>query len=409
MFVTTEQLEHQITSLAGQLAATTCQWLQLIGEFDRREAWASWGCRSAAHWRSWQCGLSLRTGREHVRIAHALERLPHTTEVFERGELTYSKVKALTRIATPENEDELLGFALTATASQLDRTVSAYLRSTKDPKQSHDERYLYVDSVDDMVDVRGRITPEVGALIESAVEAALGELPVDDGPAGPPSVAQRRADALALICESFLAHGAEARPSPEATMVVVHVDADAVGAAELDDGTAIHPETARRLSCDASAVAIIERDGVPIGVGRKTRVPDTSTRRAVKARDGRCRWPGCSEARFVQVHHRRHWTQGGPTDLDNLVLLCWWHHHALHEGGFTIDGDGRVFRPGGTEVLDPAPEPAEPLTPTVRADAVMARWAGEPLDLGLAVDALWGLCVPRSRDDEPDRAAAAGG
>jgi hypothetical protein len=405
----TEQLEHQITSLAGQLAATTCQWLRLVGEFDRLEAWASWGCRSAAHWLSWQCGLSLRTGREHVRIAHALERLPLTTSTFERGELTYSKVKALTRIATPDNEGELVEFARTATASQLDRTVSAYLRSTKDPNQSHDERYLYVESVDDMVEVRGRVTPEVGALIESAIEAALRELPVEDGPAGPPSIAQRRADALALICESFLAHGAEARPSAEATTVVVHVDADAVGSAELEDGTPLHPETARRLGCDASAVAIIERDGIPIGVGRKTRAPDVFTRRAVVARDRRCRWPGCSEARFVQVHHRWHWTQGGPTDLDNLVLLCWWHHHALHEGGFTIDDRCRALRPDGTEVLDPTPAPAEPLTPTVRADATMAGWAGEKFDLGLAVDALWGLCVPASGHDEPDRAAGGGG
>jgi hypothetical protein len=231
--LTTEQLEHQITSLAGQLAATTCQWLHLIGEFDRRQAWASWGCRSAAHWLAWQCGLSLRTGREHVRIAHALERLPLTRSTFERGELTYSKVKALTRIATPENEDELVEFARTATAAQLDRTVAAYLRSAKDPKQSAEARFLSIGPVDDMVEVRARVTPEVGALIEGAVDAAMRELPVDDGPAGPPSIAQRRADALALICESFLAHGAEARHAPEATMVVVHVDADAVGSAEL--------------------------------------------------------------------------------------------------------------------------------------------------------------------------------
>ena len=87
MFVTTEQLEHQITSLAGQLAATTCQWLQLIGEFDRREAWVSWGCKSAAHWLSWQCGLSLRTGRDHVRIAHALEQYDRPT--FVRGRVDY--------------------------------------------------------------------------------------------------------------------------------------------------------------------------------------------------------------------------------------------------------------------------------------------------------------------------------
>jgi hypothetical protein len=158
-------------------------------------------------------------------------------------------------------------------------------------------------------------------------------------------------------------------------------------------------------------VAVIEKDGVPIGVGRKTRTPDTATRRATVARDRHCRWPGCTESRFVQVHHRWHWTKGGPTDLDNLVLLCWFHHHALHEGGFTIDAEHRVFRADGVEVIAGEPMPAEVLEPTVPADAVVSLWEGDRLDLSHAVDGLYGLCdVPASGHDrrQPDRAAAAG-
>jgi hypothetical protein len=405
-----ERLEHEITSIAGQLAATTCRWLLLLAEFDRREGWMTWGSRSCAHWLSWRCGLSERTAREHVRIAHALRQLPRITELFSSGELTYSKVKALTRIATADIEDELVEFARTATAAQLDRSVSAYLASKRDPRRPKEERFLFTDTIDGIGDVRARIPAEQLAVVDAAIEEALRVLPVDDGPAGPSSIAQRRADALVLIAESFLAHGAEVRQGPERTMVVLHVDADGATAPELEDGTPLHPETACRLGCDASVVAVIEKDRVPIGVGRQTRMPNRATRRAVKARDRHCQWPGCNERRFVEIHHRKHWTDWGKTEVPNLVLLCWFHHHALHEGGFSIDADHRVFRADGVEVITGKPMPAEPIEPTVPASAVVAGWGGERLDLGLAVDGLYGVCdVPASRHEcEPDRAAAAG-
>ncbi|MCU1375378.1 MAG: endonuclease [Actinomycetia bacterium] len=388
-----EQLEHQITTLAGQLAATTCRWLHLVAEFDTREGWKEWGCRSAAHWLSWKCGVSLRTGREHVRVAHALESLPLTTEAFERGELSYSKVKALTRIASPENEGELVPFARTATAAQLDRTIHAYLASTRAADARLQEAKL-TSSLDaeGMGVLRVLLPPEQLAVVDAAIEEALKVTPTKEcGPAGPHSIAERRAAALVTICESFLAHGAEVRQGPERTLVVLHVDADGVTAPELDNGTALHPETARRLGCDASVVSMIEQDGNPIGVGRQTRVPNRAARRATKARDRHCRWPGCDERRFVEAHHRVHWADGGVTDLDNLVLLCWFHHQFLHEGGFTIDEHHQVFRPDGTQLLVGEPVAVEPLDPEVTADAIIAKWAGERLDLDLAVTALWGL------------------
>src|SRR5437879_5006047 len=161
-----ERLEHEITSMAGQLAATTCRWLQLIAAFDRREGWKEWGTRSCAHWLAWKCGLSLVTGREHVRVAHALGSLPLTTAAFERGELSYSKVKALTRVATPDSEAELVEFARTATAAQLDRTVRAYTASKTPPSQQQDARYLRRSSDGD---VRAKLPPEHVALLDAAI------------------------------------------------------------------------------------------------------------------------------------------------------------------------------------------------------------------------------------------------
>src|SRR5262249_54167436 len=124
--MTTERLEAETCTLAAQLAAANCRFLLLIGELARREAWRSWGTQSLAHWLSWKCGLGLHAAREHVRVAVAMESLPETTQVFSRGELSYSKVRAITRVATPSVEGELIEFAKVATASQVERTVGAY-------------------------------------------------------------------------------------------------------------------------------------------------------------------------------------------------------------------------------------------------------------------------------------------
>jgi hypothetical protein len=121
-----ERLESQITELAAHVNAATCRWLLLVGEFDRREGWAQWDCRSCAHWLSYRCGLSQAAGREQVRVARALAALPAIRTSFGRGELCYSQVRALTRIATPETEDDLIMIARHATAGQLEVIVRAY-------------------------------------------------------------------------------------------------------------------------------------------------------------------------------------------------------------------------------------------------------------------------------------------
>lgn len=397
----TERLEHEVTSAAGRLAAETCRFLLLVAELDRREAWATWGSRSCAHWLSWRCGIGLRTAHDHVRVGHLLARLPLTVAAFERGELSYSKVRALTRIASPEIEAELVELARTATAAQLERIVSAAVVAATPPAEVAEHRGLHLRSEELLGQVRARLLPEQLAVVEAAVDASVAAMPVDECSAEQ-SLAVRRADALVAICEEYLSrHEQVSRPGEDRQQLVLHVDADVVAgrkAAALEgSGLLLHPDTARRLACDCQVLVLFERDGVTIGAGRRTRTISKRMRRALQRRSrGMCEWPGCDHRWHLQAHHIWHWEDGGPTELGNLVNLCWTHHHAVHDRGFRVCRDGgllRAFRPDGTELHATAVVTAGPshVPDDLAPDAPVARWAGERLDLGLAVDAVLGL------------------
>jgi hypothetical protein len=176
--------------------------------------------------------------------------------------------------------------------------------------------------------------------------------------------------------------------------VVVHVDAETLAedgdGAALEDGPAVAAETGRRLSCDASLVAVSERNGKPLGVGRKTRTVPPTLRRALTARDRGCRFPGCENHRFVDAHHIQHWARGGDTALKNLVLLCRRHHRLVHEGGYSIDDRLRFYDPWGRHIPPVRrPPPGDPDALCRRTSlAAVASGDGDPMDLDLAVDVL---------------------
>ena len=404
-----EVLEREITTLASQIHAATCRWLELVAEYDAREGWAQWGCRSCAHWVSWQCGIAPGPAREHVRVARRLRELPAIRASFAAGELSFSKVRALTRVENVEREADLLELARHATASQLERLLRAYrgvVATERAAAGARPERWLAIDHDDDGgVVVRGRFPAEEGALVVAALEAAHDELARrEDGadeerdvPAGTPR--EVRADALVVVADTFLAGGHGSRTGGDRYQVLVHVDApvlarvDESGRCELDDGAPVAVETARRLACDASVVRLLERDGKPLRIGRKTRSIPPALRRALSARDRGCRFPGCGSRRFVDAHHIEHWADGGPTDLDNLVQLCGAHHRLLHEGGFGVNRSASgvlIFRrPDGRRIPD-CPQPrAQPrrLERPRRPDACMPL-SHDRLDLELAVDAV---------------------
>jgi len=369
-----EALEEEIVFLAAHLHAGEHRFLTLVAEYDRLRGWEVGGHRSCAHWLAFRTGYSLGAARERVRAARALADLPETSASMSRGELSFCAVRALTRVATPENEADLLDLARGATTAQLERMVRGFkLGSRQDEADREKERFesrsfsIFPDE-EGMYEVKGKLTPEIGALLMRAVEAASDALYREKGPksvsyeTSSEDAAHRRADAVGLLAERAMAAGFCSSPDSDARaplsgsraeryQVLLHVDAETLkedgglGQSELEDGTRVSYETSRRLSCDASVVRIGHAsDRSVLDVGRKTRTIPPSVRRALEVRDRGCRFPSCG-LRFTDAHHIRHWADKGETRLDNLLLLCSHHHRLLHEEGWKIEWWGKDRQP----------------------------------------------------------------
>ena len=207
---------------------------------------------------------------------------------------------------------------------------------------------------------------------------------------------QRRVEAFARIAESFLASGPQELSGGDRQQIVVHVDARTLkhghaGRCELEHGPSLAAESARRLACDASLIAIIENEqGEPLDVGRKTRTIPPAIRRALNSRDRGCRFPGCPFVRYVDGHHVRHWAQGGETKLSNLVTLCRFHHRLVHEGQVVVqildDGAFRFVKPNGQGFDSPLPGATDWTPPSaITPQTAITRWTGEALDYDLAI------------------------
>jgi 5-methylcytosine-specific restriction endonuclease McrA len=364
-----DRLGDEIAELSAHLDAATARLLALIREFDARGGWNT-GFRSCAAWLSWRVGLDL--GAERI----------------------------------------VRGWRL------VDRQAEA-----RETARRHASRALHVyQDEDGMVVVRGRLAPEVGALLLQALGAAREALyqrargeaaatPAADPSGDAPTRTQQQADALALLAETALHHGFDSGGPGERYQVVVHVDAPVLadphqpGQSVLEDGARVSAETSRRLACDASRVVLRHDDeGRLVEIGARTRTIPPALRRALHHRDRGCRFPGCS-VRVGQGHHLHHWAQGGPTTLSNLALLCRRHHRAVHEEGYQVargpDGVLRFRRPDGRPLLE-VPPSAQVLGDPVKllrarhdsqglrltARTACPGWLGERLDVGWAIDVL---------------------
>jgi hypothetical protein len=430
------RLGDAIAELAARLHAATYELLIMLREFDARAGWNN-GWLSCAHWLHWRTGIDLGAAREKVRVARALAALPRISAAMQRGVLSYATVRALTRIATPGNEERLVDLALAGTAAQVERVVRAWRRVDRieaahrtEQRHLHRSVTMHVDD-DGMVIVRGRLTPEIGAVVQRALEAAADRLFQESAqaPTGNPisdevTPAQRRADALGRLAGCALAADLDRGTVGDRYQVVLHVDAAddetrGTGASrpwpgsshlrcepipaetgqavlELDDrATYVSAETWQRMACDASRIVMRHApDGSVLDVGRKTRTIPAAVRRALLARDRHCQFPGCT-ARRCDGHHIHHWADGGPTSLGNITLLCRRHHRAVHEGGFRIvrhaDGAPTFYRPDGTCVeIAPAMPTAHLAAASVAIDpcTATARGDGSPFDLVWAIDVL---------------------
>ena len=410
-----EQLGEAIAALAARLHAATHELLVLLREFDERAGWNN-GFLSCAHWLHWRTGIDLGAAREKVRVAKALAALPRLSDAMQRGTISYAKVRAISRIATPENEAQLLDLAYAGTAAHVERVVRAWRRcdrveEARDTERRHLSRTVttYLDD-DGMLVLRARLTPELGAVVQRALDAASERLYQDSKDAASPTsvaeevtAAQRRADALGLMAECALDADLDRGSSADRYQVVLHLEYEQASSSpsqaviELGDG-AVHvsAETSRRVACDASMVVMHEgADGAVLDVGRRTRTIPSAIRRALAARDARCRFPGCT-ARRCDAHHITHWCDGGRTSLDNLLLLCRRHHRLVHEGGFQTvqDQNGDVtFISADGRRLEPSPslQPGSETNPDHDIDArSMPCWDGTPFNLPYIIDVLRG-------------------
>jgi Domain of unknown function (DUF222)/HNH endonuclease len=443
-----ERLEAQICELAGHLTAATCRFLVLLGDFDARRGWASWEMKSCAAWLSWKCQMASGTAREHVRVARTLRNLPLIRAEFGAGRLSYAKVRALTRIATPATEAGLAEIAGPMTGNQLERFVRAHRQVSDADDAAARVRRRLVWRIEEDGSLAGtfRLPPLQGAALLKALRAAVSDLehPHDDSgagisaetpAAGQPVVATSTAlaDGLVTIAEAFLADKVATAQDPDVYQVIVHVgtgaptggaghgaDVSANGepsdvSAEtpeaapavpghpadparchLEDGPAISIRTAQRLADTAALSWMLHgADGTILDLGRRRRRPNAALRRAARERDKcRCRFPGC-ESRRTDLHHIQYWSHGGHTKLTNLISLCKYHHMLIHDRGYLIaapPGGGFTFyRPDGTAIAaSPAlSAPSGTIVDCHDADitpeTIVPPWYGERLDLDHAI------------------------
>ena len=430
-----EKLGAEITELCSYLYAAEARLLTLIREFDEKEYWAQLGLCSCAHWLNFKCGIGMNAAREKVRVAHALAELPKISEGFAKGELSYSKVRAMTRIANETNEDYLMMIAHHGTAHHVERLVAKFrtakrLQDAEVASDQYDNREVthYYDH-DGCLVIKARLPAEQGALIVKALEMAMdkdfAEANVPSGQTSdepePEPIAARRADALTDIAETYLNNNESSGSTADRYQVIVHVGSRSrstgAGLARdncvtavtpyIEDGPHVPAVTSRRIACDSTLVAIKEdENGEPLSIGRRSRSIPPPMRRALRSRDQGCRFPGCTNTRFVDGHHIKHWADGGETSLDNLVLLCRHHHHLVHEGGFACEkaGGGEVrFRDQRAQVLDDSVElpsiadddlqgwmDREFFEADIDSETCVAHWqAGNRMDWQMAVSALF--------------------
>lgn len=399
-----EELTSRLRSGAADIAAAQARWLELLHEIVVRGIPGEWGFPSPASWLSWAVGMSVTTARDHVRVALRLPRFPRTAELFARGELSFSKVRAITRADRPELESSLITFAGCASAAQLDRIVRhtrqlahIYDSSIPSPATMWELADVAVRHPEEgMIDLRFRMPEEDAyralAVLHRRAEAlrseALAAQPSDDEPV-PTAPTDASAEAptspeqvvepilpgaaytiLAFMdaCETLAAKGPTDTSGRDRHTLVLHADADdlveptddqplrvAVRVGESGRRAAMDPRVLRRLACEAR-YAVVGHGEQP-GVSGTTSAVPARLRRVLEARDEHCRFTGCGATRHVEAHHIVHRADGGPTELANLVLLCRFHHQFVHRKGWQIlhDGKGHFrFEPPG-EFRLPAP------------------------------------------------------
>lgn len=339
--------------------------MRAVAEFDQAHLYLEEGFSSTAEWLSVTLCMGYMRALEFTRIAVALAELPKMAAAYGEGRISYDHLRALVDVAGPGNEDDLLEAVEGLDVSHTFKLVRRILEvSAEDSAINRQERWLQIrwDHDNRQALVFAQLPEDQGAKFERAIELIAKQM-LDDPDLDRTPMGTKRADALVALADSTLA-----THSSRSTLVV-HVQAEALltgkGNALIEGGPAISPETARRLSCDGVIRMVAEnKEGKPLAAGRSQRTVDDKTRAELFRRDGGCAVPGCKATKGLEAHHIVPWWAGGPTDFDNLVLVCPSHHFLVEEGGWKIEGVPpkiAVIRPNGAPIKVGPPRVSEEL------------------------------------------------
>ncbi len=414
--LTDDQLTDEITTWAGRIAAAEAHLIDLVAELDRRGSWFGPGLLSTAHWLSWRLGMGLKAAHERVRVARALPNLPLTNNAFHAGRLSWTQVRAVTRVASPDDEATYLECARHASGAQLEKLVRGVRRARKPSEDAADPeraawlmrtRLSYDD--DGTLVVTIRLPAERGAVVIAALEHAMADLdreresvrraessaedaagPTAGTPTATGSVPRAtHAEGLVQLCERYLVNVADDQPGRARrgrARLRVHID-PLSGWARLDDGELLPPGTlGASLTCDEGPVRpLTTEDLTTRDLGRSRHDPSPALRLLVGTIDGeRCRFAGCTRRRRLHGHHVTPWGQGGATDLANLVLLCPRHHTLVHAEGFALvllpDRRLSISTAAGIAVQHRPPLPFQPAQDLIEALSTQDPGPHAPID-----------------------------
>ncbi|MGI8519668.1 MAG: DUF222 domain-containing protein [Actinomycetota bacterium] len=367
------ELIEGLDALHFEISVGQRKLLVIIAELDQRKLWRDDGCRDMAQWLSGRLGISRWIASRWVNASHAIPTLPLISQALESGRLCLDKVVELCRFATPETEQELIAWARRVSVAAVKHKADVFNRPEIDEVCSAERaRFLrwWWNEGGVSLGFEGLLPAAEGAALVKALQRAADRLPESlpeeehtSGSDIPLSAQDRReqqaADALSALSSQAIASDQDA----DRATVVVHATIESLGlcsSSEIEGGLGLHPEIASRLTCDARIQYVLtDKEGNALGIGRASRNVPHWLHRQLLRRDHGCTFPGCGTKMFLKAHHIWHWELGGPTDYDNLLLVCLFHHKLVHEGGWSVCLNSTVaewYKPDGRR-YDPGPDP----------------------------------------------------
>ena len=360
---TPDEIDRGFDHFGGLNSAAAAEVCALVQAADVSQTSMRDGARTLTDWVSARLRIRHETAGQLVSVAKRLPELPVLSARFAAGDLSLDQVDSLSKMATPETEEGMIEEAICLSNAALDRASrKANPPSVNDERSAHERRSAYLQwNLDQSeLDLRAKLPGPQGEFVQNAMEEAADRVPVNPETGVFDPYPQRLADGLVELAATT---GDTSTPP----QITVFADIEALtteteGATELEHGALVPNETARRLSCDCVLETVITDGSIVVGVGRNSRTIPGWLRRLVHQRDGgHCQHPGCRATRWLQVHHIQHWADGGKTDLENLILLCGFHHRFLHEHRWHITGNPNQEVTFRRSDWTPYPRPRETL------------------------------------------------